>query len=344
MSSSNCDVIILGTGIGACAIANQLRRTGAHIVMMPGVGRARFKHLEGGIIEPRILQRAFGDMASAPVRSIGAQTVFRRDQLEDWALDQVRPHVEVLTDFDEARVIPHDSGQSSLQNDAGDKSIRANSMVLTEGANPKIGIAHRLRPDFSPSDLIHFGRTIVPGVSIDAPQTGEWRTSWNMPAWYSLIPLPEGVAVGLSTRIENVMRSSRDGRVVLSDFLESPLAQQLGVAGTPDEIGMELVGLRSGRSNRMIAAHNISISLDANGVIDARELRRFNAGLSSGIEMGNMLAREWPNLVEWDEVGISGWDVFTAGRKSYHDDSTTGFIEDGPGERRGLLGRLFGRE
>lgn len=343
MERSNCDVLIIGMGLGAAAIARRLAQTGSRIIMLPGAGHARFKHLEGGVIDPAILSQAIGDISTAPLTEIGGSHVFRRDQLEEWAINQLSDSVEIMSDFEEARTLPHDTGKTSVLDDAGKHSITSSSIVLTEGSNPKIGIASRLRRDFDPEDMIHFGRTMVTGSQVPSPITGKWRTPGNIPVRYMLVPQPNGVSVSVSVRIENVMRAGRDGRFVLQEFLDGPKAEELGIQGEHGEIGMELVPLLPERGRGMNGAHNIMISLDANGVIDARTLRRYDAILSSGMEMGAMMAREWPNLVEWHELGVSMWDVFMSGRRPYHEDSNSGFIEDGPGRRRGLLDRLFKR-
>lgn len=343
MERRDCDVVIVGMGLGAAAIAQRLSQAGLRIIMIEGAGCARFKHLEGAVVDPAILSEAFGDITSAPITEINGHHVFRRDQLESWAVSQLHDSVEIVRDFEEARTIPHDSGRTTLVDATGNQSILASAIVLTEGANPKIGIAARLRQDFDPEDMIHFGRTMVTGAKVSEPRTGTWRTTGNMPARYFLIPQPDGVSVSVSVRIENVMRAGRDGRAILAEFLESEMASEFGIKGEHGEIGMELVPLLPDRGKGMIGAHNIMISLDANGVIDARSLRRYDAMLSSGREMGAMIAREWPNPVEWQELGVSMWDVFTSGRRPYHDSVTTGFIEDGRGKERGLLGRLFKR-
>lgn len=342
MNREHHDVVIVGMGPGAAAIARRLVQAGLHIVMLPGAGRARFKHLEGGILDPAILSDAFGDISSAPLTAVGSHHVFRRDQLEDWAIQQISESVEIKRGFEEARTVPHDTGMTSLLDESGEQSLSANAIVLTEGANPKIGIAARLREDFPPEDMIHFGRTLMQGIEIDGPLTGSWRTAGNMPARYYVIPQADGVSVSVSVRIENVMRSGRDARAVLTEFLESPKADEIGITGEYGEIGMELVPLLPDRGKGMIGAHNIMISLDANGVIDARSLRRYDAMLSAGREMGAMIAREWPNPVEWQELGVSMWDVFTSGRRPYHDSNKTGFIEDGFGGKRGWFRRIFG--
>lgn len=343
MDRTDCDVLIIGMGMGAVALARRLIGVRASVAMLPGAGRPRFNHLDGGIVEPRVLREAIGPIDSAPIHQFGENTVFQRDQLESWAVSQIADSVSIIEDFEEVRAIPHDTGRITVTDTTGERSIVANSVVLTEGANPKIGIAARLRADFDPEDMIHFGRTLVSGGSVAAPSTGSWRTSWNMPAWYSVIPHPDGALVSASVRIENVMRAGRDGRVVLADFLNSPLAGEMGISGVHGEVGMELVPLKPRRRPGMLGAHNLTISLDANGSIDARALNRFNIVLSSGMELGAMMASEWPNLVEWDETGIHRWDVFTTARTPYHDDRNTGFIEDGSGPHRGLLGRLFKR-
>lgn len=343
MDRTNCDVVIVGMGIGGAALARNLNAVGVDIVMLPGAGRPRFNHLDGGIIDPGELAGVFGDIESAPIHRVGEHTVFRRDQLESWAIDQIADSVTIISDFEEARSVPHDARLVSVIDDTGERAITAKCVVLTEGANPKIGIAARLREDFDPEDMIHFGRTKVTGVSITEPVTGSWRTSWKMPAWYSVIPQPDGALVSASVRIENVMRAGRDGRVVLADLLGGPLAEELGIQGEHGEIGMELVPLKPTDGLGRVGVHNIAISPDANGTIDARALGRFNESLHSGNELGMMMAQEWPSLVEWDEVGVNMRDVSLPARTPYHNDNVTGFIEDGPGKGRGLLKRLLNR-
>lgn len=343
MDQSSCDVLIIGSGLGAVAIARHLRSAGASVSILTGVGCARFKHLDGGIVSPTILERVIGSTDGAPLHQIGGNTVFRRDLLEQWAVETLDDGVRIVTDFEEARAIPRDTGRVAVMNDDGDRLIEAHSIVLTEGANPKIGIAARVRDDFDPEDMIHFGRAIVAGAQIPEPVTGSWRTSWGAPAWYAVIPHPDGAIVSASVRIENVMRVGRDGREVLKDLLASPLAGELGIQGDPGEIGMELVPLRASTRPARIASHNISISFDANGNIDARDLNRYNSILSSGAEMGAMMAREWPQVVEWDETGIGLWEMFGSQRTPYHDDKQTGYIEDGPAPIRGIVQRLFNR-
>lgn len=343
MKQMQCDVVIIGMGIGAAALARKLATIGASLVMLPGAGRARFKHLDGGIVEPRILAHTLGDLSSVPVHRVGNYTVFRRDELETWAFGTLSGSVQVVDDFEEARVLPTDFSRLKLVDTSGDQSIIANSVVLTEGANPKLGTAAGIRKDFPPEDMIHFGRTFVAGASVQEPYTGSFRTSWNMPAWYSIIPQPDGVLVATSVRIENVMRAWRDGREVLKDFLAGDIAASHRIQGEQGEIGMELVPLKKESDHGRLGAHNIMISLDANGTIDARSLDRYNASLRSGAEMGAMMAQEWPNLVSWDVVGTNIWSMFGDPRTPYHDDSTTGFIEEGRGTRRGLFSRFRNR-
>ncbi len=335
-----CDVLIIGMGLGAATIARRLLQVGASVQMIPGAGRPRFTHLDGGIIDPDLLERALGDADAAPVHAVGDVHVFRRDLLQQWAVAQLGADVTVDADFEEARIVPHDSGALTVVDANESRRIMANSVLLTEGANPKLGIAARIRQDFAPEDMIHFGRSWIVDAEVSQPASGVWRTSWGMPAWYSIVPQPQGALVSASARIENVMRSSRDGRDTLRDLLGSPLARNLGITGEPGEIGMELVPLRPDTSPTLFDAHNIGITFDANGTIDARSLNRYNVTLITAIEQAAMMVSEWPNLVEWDDVGAAMWDVFSTPRTPYHDDRETGFIEDGAGPKRGLLDRL----
>lgn len=343
ITRSSCDVLVIGMGIGAVAFARQLVAAGANVAMIPGVGCARFNHLDGGVIDLDLVQRALGDAASAPVHRIGQHHVFRRHELESWAVSQFADAVTIVNGFSDGRAIVDENGQTIVIDETGEQSILARWVVLSEGANPKIGMAHHLREDFEPEDMIHYGRTLVTGSGITEPIAGSWRTSWNMPAWYTAVPHPDGVIVGASARIENIMRAGRDGRAILADLLAGPMASRLGLTGKTGQIGMELVPLRANNRPAMMGMGSISITFDAVGGIDARALNRFNLTLDSGSRLGSIIAEAWPHPADWDDATSPLWDVFSAPRKPYHDDRETGFIEDGPGSKRGLIRRLIKR-
>lgn len=342
MERTDFDIIIIGMGLGAAAIAHRIVRTGARIAMTPGVGCARFKHLDGGLVATASLETAFGTSEGAPLHHVGTHTVFRRDLMETWATDQVRDRVSMVEGFDDLRAVPHEGGGYALYEESGRRVLVARQVVLTEGASPKIGIAAGIRPDFEPEDLLHFGRVIVPGVQVNSPVSGSWRTSWGMPAWYTVVPHPEGAIVGASARIENIMRVGRDGREVVKDFLRSPLGEQLGLQSAPATIGMELLPLRHAATTTPVQADGILITPDANGSIDPRSLSRYEDVLRAGVRIGDLLLDGWPTTPDW-HAHRDIWQVRSANGTPYHDSSGTGFIEDGAGKPRGLLQRLVRR-
>lgn len=342
MNRMDFDTIIIGMGPGAAAIAHRIAGTGARIAMTPGVGCARFKHLDGGLVTTASLESAFGTSVGAPLQQVRTHTVFRRDLLEAWTTDQVRDRVTIVEGFDDLRVVPHEGGRYAVHEESGIRVLVGRQVILTEGASPKIGIAAGIRPDFEPEDLLHFGRMIVPGVQASNPVSGAWRTSWGMPAWYTVVPHPEGAIVGASARIENIMRIGRDGREVVKDFLRSPLGDHLGLHVEPATVGMELVPLQHGAGTTPVQADRILITPDANGSIDPRSLSRYEDVLRAGIRIGDLLLGEWPNMPDW-HVHRDIWQVRPANGTPYHDSRETGFIEDGAGKPRGLLQRLVRR-
>lgn len=337
------DIVIIGTGLGASAIAHKLAPTGAAIAMTPGVGCARFKHLDGGLMSYRQLESAFGTSAEAPLHQLGNHSTFRRDHLESWALDLVRDRVTVVNDFQDLRIAPHDDGVVALHEESEQRQLIARLVILTEGASPKIGIAAKIRPDFEPEDLLHFGRAILPGVDITVPVSGTWRTSWSMPAWYSAIPHPDGAIVSASARIENIMRVSKDGREALKVFLESQIARDLQLTDTADVVGMELVPLRVHGGNGKVGTANIVIAPDANGTVDPRSLQRYELGLRAGVELGEIISQAWPQIPQWDPLVERMRKMIPGDRTPYHDSSETGFVEEGAGPARGLLQRILKR-
>ncbi len=336
------DTVIIGMGLGAAAIAQRLAGIGARIAVTPGVGCARFKHLDGGVVSPSFLESAFGTSERAPLHDMGTYHVFRRDLLEQWAIERLRNRVTLVPGFDDLRVVPHEGGGHAVHEESGTRLIVCRHVILTEGASPKIGIAAGIRPDFEPEDLLHFGRTILPGVHVASPAQGVWRTSWGMPAWYSVVPHPEGAIVGASARIENIMRVGRDGREVVTDFLRSPLGREIGIDAVPATVGMELVPLQRSPGSMPVEADGILITPDASGVIDPRSLTRYEDILQTGVQIGDLLAGSWPTMPDWS-AHRDIWQVRPAIGTPYHDSSDTGFIEEGAGKPRGLLGKLVRR-
>lgn len=335
------DVLIIGSGIGASAIARRLVDAGADVAMITGVGCARFKHLDGGVIDRSLLDAAFGETGAAPLQQSDKATVFRRNLLETWAV--AKSGVVHHDGFNEGKCLPNDRGEYTVVDESGAQSIQARLVLLTEGANPKIGMAARLRPDFAPEDMVHFGRAFVAGARLNRAIYGDWRTSWNMPAWYSAVPVEGGALVSASTRIENVMRSSRDGRDTLRDLLDSPFAEELDVFDFTGEIGMELVPLQPTLPVETVGFDNLGITADANGMIDPRAENRYDQVLRAALIYAEALSTAGAFQVDWDRIAISLGDMFSNQRTPYHDSSDTGFIEEGAGERRGLIGRLFKR-
>lgn len=340
MSQQEFDFIIIGTGLGATAIAHRLAETGARVVMTPGVGCARFKHLDGGVIAKASLERAFGTAEDAPIHPMGGEFTFRRDELENWAVALVQDRVTIIDGFADLRIVPHKRGGHILLEEGGDRKLVAGTVILTEGASPKIGIAARIRPDFEPEDLIHFGRAVISGVALDQAVVGDWRTSWGMPAWYSAIPHPQGAIVSASARIENIMRVGRDGREVLKDFLQTPIASEFGLPESTETVGMELVPLRRADQLGEIEFNRILITPDVNGAIDARTLDRYEQILASGISLGDAICNTWPADAE---VNPAIWNVLSNHRTPYHNSRTSGFVEEGPAPATGLLRKLLKR-
>lgn len=343
MTEPNADVLIIGNGLGAAAIAKRLVPTGASITMLPGAGKSRSTAVDGGVVNPATLVYAFGDGADAPLDLVGDLTVFRRDQMESWALRKLGESVTHISHGEEREVLPSSLGNLVVSMTTGD-IISARMVILTEGANPKIGIAAGLRPDFEPVDMVHFGRANVMNVESTEYLCGSWRTSWGMPAGYQIVPQPGNRAiVTVSARIENIMRGQRHAKDALADLLDSDLAVELGIDGPHNDLSMELVPLRSSMKPARMASHNLMISLCGCGVIDASSRNRWDATISAGAGMGAEIAAAWPDLPDWEDTGTNMATVFIDARTPYHDDKETGFIEEGPGPRKGLLGKLFSR-
>jgi flavin-dependent dehydrogenase len=359
MSEITADILIVGSGLGATAAAVRLSGGGRSVVMVPGIGSTRSPHVDGGLIDASLVERVFGPGAplgwpvaemrqpgerfgAGQVSPVSGQRIYRRAALEQWAMSRATAAgATFLGDFIEETAIPQPDGTITLTSERDDRRIRAGIMVLCEGADPRIPLKVRLRPDYGPEDQVHFARTILNGSPFRNLTRDRWRTGWGMPVEVSVVPQDDGVIVAVSARIENVMRSSRSAKDALEDLLSSPEWAARRLTGERGDTGVELVALRPDHRDIPFISGQMVMGIDASGVIDARDPERANLTLRGGLELADVvLSRE---LTEWQEAATTFLREHIPSPQPYRDDRVTGFLEDGTvGNAPAIARRLAG--
>lgn len=345
------DVLVVGSGLGAIAAAKALADHDYQVVLVPGIGSSRSRSIDGGLIESALLDTAFGPGAPVgdPVASSAQLTMpagdrfeigssvrlpprvrYRRSELETWAMEQaIAVGAVYLNDFIEGQVLPVDDDSVVMTSERDERVVRAQVIALCEGADPRIALKVHLRPDYGPEDQLHFARVFFQGEPVSQLLHGTWRTEWGMPVQVQVIPQRDGTIVSVATRIENVMRASRSSKDALRNLMESPGLASLGIDGTPGEIGMELVALRRNRRDMTFVHDRLVMGLDFSGVVDPRSMERGDLTIAAGRHLAENLIEHELRLDGWPNVALRVVDEAIPVPAPYHDDSATGYLEEG---------------
>ncbi|HVL25379.1 MAG TPA: hypothetical protein VM450_14915 [Thermomicrobiales bacterium] len=372
------DAILIGVGLASTACARVLAAAGLQVGLVEGAGRSRSLGVDGGLVDERSLASAFAvapeslpldrvvdtrqrfrDEAASAIEPISSRRAFRRDVLEDWALEQATAAgAEYLDGFTEGTVVPEPDGRLRLTSEGGAQHLVARMIALCEGADPRIALRVGLRPDYGPAEQIHFAKTWidVPGGADFPCRRGSWRTSWGMPVEVAVTPFRAGVAVWLAARIENVMRSSRSAVNGLDELFASPVRQWFPPEGARSATGVELVPLRSGAPPARFALDNLLVGVDASGMLDPRAIGRYDHALRAGETLGTWIRARLAE--ERLDAGASSWDAtamrlatdLAPGPATCRDSRETGFLEEPADDgtmivrrlRDGLFARLRG--
>lgn len=348
------DVILVGMGLGATSVARSLARAGQRVGIVAGVGRSRSPEADGGLVDAELVEQAFGPDAplgaAVDRRQVfissnveGAYTpgglnlmsprrAYRRLDLETWARNRaVEAGAIYLEGFVEAQVMPLPTGEMTLVDESGTTSLRARTIVLCEGSDPRIAMRVGLRPDYPPEDQVHFARTVLAAPMDDLVyRHGRTRTSWGMPVGLTVVPLGATTLVAVDSRIENVMRGARSTQEALLDALSSPLGASLGLWGERIHTGMELTALRRETKDLRLSAGPLLVGIDASGVIDAREVQRADAAIRSGLHLADWLGGSRDDT--WDAFAMSLVAQVRAADPHWHDSRVTHYVEESAAE------------
>lgn len=358
------DILLIGSGLGATAAATALAEAGIHVVLITGIGRSRSAQIDGGVVDPALVERAFGAGAplGEPVTEVATIQVgaggefvpgaaaplpsprrYQRDGLETWAMERATAAGAIfLRDFVEGLVLPSPGDGMVLTSEQDERGVRARMIALCEGADPRIAMRAGLRPDYGPEDQVHFARTRFIGRPAGRVSRGSWRTSWGMPVEVEIMPQPDGTLVSVAARIENIMRSSRSSKDALRDLVASPAFVSLGVDGAAGEPGMELVALRRDRRDMRYAHDQLVMGLDFSGLIDPRGIHRADQTIRAGQLLARYLLDAGIRADAWPACADAFVRDALPAPPTYHDDRSTGYLEEGAPAGVPLPGRIAG--
>lgn len=362
MSAIETDVLLVGSGLGATVPARSLARSGYRVALVPGIGSTRSAHTDGGVVEASLVEAGLGPGAplGKPVMAVSAIELsaagtftigeaerlpsprrYQRSALERWAMERaVEAGALFLDDFVEGVVLPDGDDGAVLTSERDDRQIRARVIALCEGADPRIALRVGLRPDYGPEDQLHFARLQFPGQPVDGILRGPWRTSWGMPVEVMVTPGEDGTLVSVVARIENIMRANRSSADALRELISSSAFDSLGIEGSPGEPGMELVALRRQRRSMTFVHDRLLMGIDCSGVIDPRRIDRAGLTTRAGLHLAAYLAGNDLRLDGWPEMAGAFVRDAVPAPGAYHDEKSTGYLEDGAA---GPGGRIAGR-
>ena len=348
--ASAFDIVIVGSGLGAAAAARGLALQGQRVAIVPGVGRSRSLESDGGLVDARLVEQAFGvgaplgqtitsrqgfvaeNVESSPhlgaIEAMSPRSTFRRVELEIWARDRaVAAGAVYLEGFIEGKALPLESGHLMLVEEEGEASLSAATIVLCEGSDPRIAMRVGLRPDYSPEEQIHFARAILAQPQTAAIyRSGRSRTSWGMPIGVTVVPMGATTLVSVDTRIENVMRAMHSTQEALLELLSSRLGAGLQLEGERIHTGIELSAVRSHARGLRLSHDRLLVGLDACGLMDTREPRRADVTIRSGMHLASYLTA--PRDLTWDAYARPMLSQIQAINPRWHDSHGTGFVEE----------------
>lgn len=250
-------IVIVGAGISGLVVASMLDDVPADVIVLEQVMPPGRKRVFPGIVSASDL-RAVGlnaDLDSAlPVTRVAhadknGSNLETHRVTQDWLaiehghlLDALRASSETkgVTFIPNATVTGFrwDEGVATgVENTDGGTSYPADLVVLGDECSPRLAEGLRLRPDWSPTELMHVGKrrygadpdTVCDRLGVDGRGyeaiSFEMAASWGSPGWALVIPGPDSISVVVAMSLEEAMVSTRHISEYLDEIERLPMVR-----------------------------------------------------------------------------------------------------------------------
>jgi len=331
MDKSRADrprIVIVGAGISGLVVASMLEDVPADVLVLEQVIAPGRKSVFPGIVSASDL-RAIGlnlDLDQAlPVARIahvapnGAVSGTDRTR-GDWfaiehghLLDALRasvvsrgaaymPNVTVTGFLWDQGIV------SGLQGDDG-QAYPADVVVLADEASPRLAEGLGLRPDWSPSELMHLGKRryaadpvmvrerLGGGTDGYEVMSVTQAASWGSPGWGLVIPAPDSITVDVAMSLEEAMVSTRHISEYLDEIERQPVIRDRIAGLSLESYVTEVVPTGGFDSRNSFHVDGVVVASDLVGVTNP--LNR--DGLSSNLAVCHAVARTIANAVANDD-------------------------------------------
>lgn len=302
-------VVIVGAGISGLAVAALLDREAVDVTVLDQAMSPGRKCDFAGIVSAtdlRSLGIALDTGVACPVVNIahyeaGALPLAMSIPPEDWYTVQHGPLLDTLRASITARgvsYVPDASVNGFLWNagivsgvtdERSGRSYRADVTVLADESNPRLAEALGLRPDWSPTQLMHVGKrryeARLPTTENQHGDGGvvhafEQVASWGSPGWGMIVPARDAITVAVAMSLEEAMVSTRHISEYLGEVVRSsPLREWL--EGLPESAMMtEVVPIGGFEVRNRFHTGGVIVASDLVGVTNPLNRDGFSENLA----------------------------------------------------------------
>jgi flavin-dependent dehydrogenase len=259
------DVVIWGAGIAGSRIAVELAQMGRSVVIVPR-GPASYPEFPG-----------FGDVGG---------TFASRVDIEKRLVEEAEAHGAYVLHDESISALAPEAGLVSLVA-TGQRTVVTRCLVFADGADPRIGRARGLLPDWEPWQLVHFAYQLFDADGATEPVT--IAGSRDGFAWRGYrIPTPAGTMVAAGWFLMNELDSHVHVTEVLADAVT-----RFGIASAPlSQPAVEVAPYEPRRIASALAVHNLIVAGDLVGIVNPMSLRRVEISVKMAQTVSQVILKQ----------------------------------------------------